>query len=111
MRYDTKNLPVLVYFYGGGFVAGDASEPRYDGGSMAKKGMVVVTVNYRLNVFGFFAHPELSAETSYKGSGNYGLMDQAFALKWVQDNIAALGGDPKRVTIAGESAGSSSVLP
>jgi para-nitrobenzyl esterase len=110
MRYNTKGLPVLVYFYGGGFVAGDASEPRYDGTSMAKKGIVVVTVNYRLNIFGFYAHPELSAETSYKGSGNYGLMDQAFALKWVQDNIAAFGGDPKRVTIAGESAGSASVF-
>jgi para-nitrobenzyl esterase len=110
MRYDKKNLPVLVYFYGGGFVAGDASEPRYDGESMAKKGIVVVTVNYRLNIFGFFAHPELSAETTYKGSGNYGLMDQAFALKWVQDNIASFGGDPKRVTIAGESAGSASVF-
>jgi para-nitrobenzyl esterase len=110
MRYIKKDLPVLVYFYGGGFVAGDASEPRYDGASMAKKGIVVVTVNYRLNIFGFFAHPELSAETSYKGSGNYGLMDQAFALKWVQENIAAFGGDPKRVTIAGESAGSASVF-
>lgn len=110
MQYNKKGLPVLVYFYGGGFVAGDASEPRYDGASMAKKGIVVVTVNYRLNIFGFFAHPELSAETAYKGSGNYGLMDQAFALKWVQENIAAFGGDPKRVTIAGESAGSASVF-
>lgn len=104
-----KNLPVLVYFYGGGFVAGDGSEPRYDGEAMAKEGIVVVTVNYRLNIFGFFAHPELSNETSYKGSGNYGLMDQALALKWVNENIKAFGGDPKRVTIAGESAGSISV--
>jgi para-nitrobenzyl esterase len=95
-KHDTKNLPVLVYFYGGGFVAGDASEPRYDGASMAKKGIVVVTVNYRLNIFGFFAHPELSAESPYKGSGNYGLLDQNAALKWVQKNIAAFGGDPKR---------------
>lgn len=108
-KHDTKNLPVLVYFYGGGFVAGDASEPRYDGTSMAKKGIVVVTVNYRLNIFGFFAHPELSKEASYKGSGNYGLLDQNAALKWVQKNIAAFGGDPKKVTIAGESAGSISV--
>ncbi|UTA66372.1 carboxylesterase/lipase family protein [Emticicia sp. 21SJ11W-3] len=106
---NTKNLPVLVYFYGGGFVAGDASEPRYDGEAMAKKGIVVVTVNYRLNIFGFFAHPELSAEAPYKASGNYGLLDQAAALKWVQKNIAAFGGDPKKVTIAGESAGSISV--
>jgi para-nitrobenzyl esterase len=104
-----KGLPVLVYFYGGGFVAGDGSEPRYDGASMAKKGMVVLTVNYRLNIFGFFAHPALSAESPYKASGNYGLLDQNAALKWVQKNIAAFGGDPKKVTIAGESAGSISV--
>nr|WKN40351.1 carboxylesterase family protein [Tunicatimonas sp. TK19036] len=104
-----EKLPVLVYFYGGGFVAGDGSEPRYDGASMAQKGMVAVTVNYRLNIFGFFAHPELSAETSYKGSGNYGLLDQHAALTWVKNNIAAFGGDPNKVTIAGESAGSISV--
>lgn len=108
-KRDQKNLPVLVYFYGGGFVAGDGSEPRYDGEAMAKKGIVVVTVNYRLNIFGFFAHPELSAEAPYKASGNYGLLDQAAGLKWVQKNIAAFGGDPKKVTIAGESAGSISV--
>lgn len=108
-KYDTKGLPVLVYFYGGGFVAGDGSEPRYDGASMAKKGIVVVTVNYRLNIFGFFAHPELSKEASYKASGNYGLLDQNAALKWVQKNIATFGGDPSKVTIAGESAGSISV--
>lgn len=102
----TKGLPVLVYFYGGGFVAGDGAEPRYDGASMAKKGMVALTVNYRLNIFGFFAHPELSAEAPYKASGNYGLLDQNAALKWVQRNIAAFGGDPQKVTIAGESAGS-----
>lgn len=102
-------LPVLVYFYGGGFVAGDGSEYRYDGESMARQGIVALTVNYRLGVFGFFAHPELSKESSYKGSGNYGLMDQCAALQWVQKNIAAFGGDPARVTIAGESAGSISV--
>jgi len=104
-----KDLPVLVYFFGGGFVAGDASEYRYDGESMAKKGIVAVTVNYRLNIFGFLAHPDLSAEASYKASGNYGLLDQQAALAWVQKNIAAFGGDPKKVTIAGESAGSISV--
>ncbi|HWW70912.1 MAG TPA: carboxylesterase family protein, partial [Duganella sp.] len=102
-------LPVLVYFYGGGFAAGDGSEPRYDGASMAAKGIVTLTVNYRLNVFGFLAHPELSAESPNKASGNYGLMDQAAALNWVRKNIAAFGGDPSRVTIAGESAGSWSV--
>jgi para-nitrobenzyl esterase len=105
----TENLPVLVYFYGGGFIAGDGSELRYDGESMARKGIVVVTVNYRLGIFGFLAHPELSKEASYKGSGNYGLLDQAAALRWVQQNIAAFGGNPAKVTIAGESAGSISV--
>ncbi len=99
-------LPVLVYFYGGGFLAGDGSEPRYDGAQMARRGIVAVTVNYRLNVFGFLAHPELSAESPHRGSGNYGFLDQHAALLWVRDNIAAFGGDPDRVTIAGESAGS-----
>ena len=108
-KRNTKALPVLVYFYGGGNVAGDASEPRYDGESMAKKGIVVITCNYRLNIFGFFSHPGLSKESPYKASGNYGLLDQVAALKWVQKNIAAFGGDPKKVTIAGESAGSISV--
>jgi para-nitrobenzyl esterase len=108
-KRNTKDLPVLVYFYGGGNVAGDASEPRYDGESMAKKGIVVITCNYRLNIFGFFSHPELSKESPYKASGNYGLLDQVAALKWVQKNISAFGGDPKKVTIAGESAGSISV--
>jgi len=101
--------PVLVYFYGGGLVAGDASEPRYDGAAMARQGIVAVTVNYRLGVFGFLAHPELSAASPHKASGNYGFMDQAAALQWVRQNIAAFGGDPRRVTIAGESAGSFSV--
>lgn len=108
-KRNTNGLPVLVYFYGGGFVAGDGSEPRYDGANMAKKGIVVVTVNYRLNIFGFFSHPELSKESPYNGSGNYGLLDQQAGLKWVQKNIAAFGGDPAKVTIAGESAGSISV--
>lgn len=102
-------LPVLVYFYGGGFQAGDSSEKRYDGASMARQGIVSVTVNYRLNVFGFLAHPELTAASPRHASGNYGLMDQAAALHWVQRNIAAFGGDPAQVTIAGESAGSFSV--
>ena len=108
-KRSSKNLPVLVYFYGGGNVAGDASEPRYDGEAMAKKGIVAVTCNYRLNLFGNFAHPELSAESPHKSSGNYGYYDQLAALQWVRDNIAAFGGDPNHVTIAGESAGSVAV--
>jgi len=102
-------LPVLVYFYGGGFIAGDGSEPRYDGTQMARKGIVAITVNYRLNIFGFFSHPELTAESTPHCSGNYGYLDQHAALVWVRDNIAAFGGDSDRLTIAGESAGSMSV--
>ena len=105
----TEKLPVLVYFYGGGFVAGDGSEGRYDGESMARKGIVALTVNYRLGVFGFMAHPEMTKESPHHASSNYGYLDQTAALRWVQQNIAAFGGDPKRVTIAGESAGSVSV--
>lgn len=101
--------PVLVYFYGGGFVAGDGSEARYDGESMARRGIITITVNYRLGVFGFMAHPELSKESAHHASGNYGLLDQCAALRWVKQNIAAFGGDPEKVTIAGESAGSISV--
>lgn len=108
-KSDQERLPVLVYFYGGGNMAGDGSEPRYDGESMACKGIVTVTVNYRLTVFGFLAHPELTQESPHHASGNYGYLDQAAALRWVQQNIAAFGGDPDRVTIAGESAGSISV--
>jgi para-nitrobenzyl esterase len=104
-----SHLPVLVYFYGGGFVCGDGSEYRYDGESMAKRGVVAITVNYRLGVFGFLSHPDLTKESVHHASGNYGLLDQHAALEWVQQNIAAFGGDPGRVTIAGESAGSISV--
>jgi para-nitrobenzyl esterase len=104
-----ERLPVLVYVFGGGFQNGDGSEPRYDGESMARKGIVAVTVNYRLNIFGFFSHPELTAESPHHASGNYGLLDQVAALEWVRRNIAAFGGDPARVTVAGESAGSISV--
>ena len=104
-----EKLPVLVYFYGGGYMAGDGSEPRYDGEAMARQGIVTITVNYRLGVFGFMAHPELTKESPNRASGNYGLLDQQAALAWVQKNIAAFGGDPRRVTIAGESAGSTSV--
>lgn len=108
-RTGRERLPVLVYFYGGGFVAGDGSEPRYDGEMMARKGIVAVTVNYRLTVFGFLAHPELTAESPHHASGNYGLMDQAAALRWLKENLAAFGGDPDRIINAGESAGSASV--
>lgn len=108
-KTDRERLPVLVYFYGGGYVAGDGSEPRYDGESMARRGIVAVTVNYRLGVFGFLSHPELTRESPNRASGNYGLLDQHAALLWVRRNIGAFGGDPKRITIAGESAGSLSV--
>ena len=104
-----EKLPVLVYIFGGGFQNGDGSEPRYDGERMARLGLVAVSVNYRTNVFGFLVHPELTKESPHHASGNYGLLDQVAALRWVQKNIAAFGGDPKRVTIAGESAGSISV--
>jgi para-nitrobenzyl esterase len=104
-----ERLPVLVYFYGGGFTAGDGSEPRYDGAALARRGLVTLTVNYRLGVFGFLAHPELTKESPRRASGNYGLLDQQAALQWVRDNIAAFGGDPQKVTIAGESAGSIAV--
>ncbi len=103
------NLPVLVYIFGGGFQNGDGSEYRYDGESMARKGIVVVTVNYRLGIFGFFSHPDLTKESAHHASGNYGMLDQVAALQWVQKNIAAFGGDPKHVTVGGESAGSISV--
>jgi len=93
----------------GGFIAGDGSEYRYDGESMARKGIVTVTVNYRLGIFGFFNHPELTKESAHKASGNYGLLDQSAALRWVKENIEQFGGDPSRITIAGESAGSYSV--
>ena len=104
-----EKLPVLIYFNGGGLMAGSGSEPRYAGMSMARRGMICVTANYREGIFGFFAHPELSKETAYKGSGNYGFLDQQAAIRWVHENISLFGGDPERITIAGESAGSMSV--
>ncbi len=104
-----EKLPVLVYFYGGGYMAGDGSEPRYDGESLARRGIVTVTVNYRLGIFGFLSYPELTKESPHRASGNYGLLDQSAALQWIQENITAFGGDPKKITIAGESAGSFSV--
>jgi para-nitrobenzyl esterase len=102
-------LPVMVWIYGGGFRAGATSEPRQDGEHLAQKGVVVVSMNYRLGIFGFFSHPQLTAESPHHASGNYGLLDQAAALKWVHDNIVAFGGDPNNITIFGESAGSFAV--
>jgi para-nitrobenzyl esterase len=102
-------LPVIVWFYGGGFVAGGNSETRYDGENLAKKGVIIVSPNYRLGVFGFLSHPELTKESERHASGNYGLLDQVAALHWVLRNISAFGGDPHNITIAGESAGSLSV--
>ena len=102
-------LPVYLWFYGGGFAAGSADEPRYDAESFARRGIVAVNVNYRLGVFGFMAHPELTRESGRQASGNYGLLDQVAALEWVRRNIAAFGGDPNKITIGGESAGSLAV--
>jgi para-nitrobenzyl esterase len=104
-----ERLPVMVWIFGGGYQAGATSEPRQDGKDLARKGVVVVSMNYRLGIFGFFSHPGLSQESGHGSSGNYGIMDQTAALRWVQRNIAAFGGDPSNVTIFGESAGSYSV--
>jgi para-nitrobenzyl esterase len=102
-------LPVMVWIFGGGFLAGGTSEQRQDGAHLAKRGVVVVSMNYRLGLFGFFVHPELIQESPHHAAGNYGLLDQLAAIQWVHDNIAAFGGDPANVTIFGESAGSFSV--
>jgi para-nitrobenzyl esterase len=105
----TEPRPVLVWIHGGSLTRGAGSLPFYDGAALAGKGAVVVTINYRLGAFGFLALPGLTAESEHRASGNYGLLDQVAALRWVQRNIRALGGDPGRVTIVGESAGSRSV--
>jgi para-nitrobenzyl esterase len=105
----TDKLPVMVWIYGGGFNAGSSSEPRQDGGNLSKQGVMVVSMNYRLGIFGFFSHPQLAKESGHGSAGNYGLLDQLAALRWVRDNIALFGGDPNNVTIFGQSAGSSSV--
>jgi para-nitrobenzyl esterase len=104
-----EKLPVIVWIYGGGFTSGGSACPIYDGTATARKGVIFVSANYRVGLFGFFAHPDLTAESPRKASGNYGLMDQVAALQWVQRNIAAFGGDPGNVTIAGQSAGSMAV--
>jgi para-nitrobenzyl esterase len=107
--WPSQRLPVMVWIYGGGFDGGGSSEPRHDGEALARKGVLVVTFNYRVGVFGFLAHPELSKESGHGTSGNFAFLDQIAALKWVKANIAAFGGDPDNVTIFGESAGASSV--
>jgi para-nitrobenzyl esterase len=98
-------LPVMIWIHGGSNLNGAGSQPEYDGSNLAGKGVIIVTVNYRLDIFGFLAHPELTKESGTNSSGNYGLLDQIAALKWVQRNIRAFGGDPSQVTIFGESAG------
>ncbi|SFC85069.1 carboxylesterase/lipase family protein [Spirosoma endophyticum] len=105
----TEKRPVLVYIYGGGFRSGGSACPIYDGEAMAKKGVVFVSINYRVGVFGFLAHPELTQESGYNASGNYALLDMIAALKWVKNNVEAMGGDPANVTIAGQSAGAFAV--
>jgi len=104
-----EKRPVLLYIHGGGFTIGEGTKPGYDGEGLCRKGAVVVTINYRLNIFGFFAHPELSRESGRNVSGNYGLLDMIAAIKWTRRNIAGFGGDPDRITIFGESAGSIAV--
>src|SRR6202012_4234450 len=101
--------PVVVFISGGGYTPGGQSLSLYWVDRLAKRGVVVVTIAYRLGVLGFLAHPELTAESAHRSSGNYGLMDQAAALAWVKRNVAAFGGDPGRVTIFGQSAGAMSV--
>jgi len=108
-RTPAERRPVFLYIYGGANTEGSAAVLVYDGEGLASKGLVVVTFNYRVGVLGWLAHPELSRETSYHASGNYGLLDQIAALRWVHENIAAFGGDPNRVTIAGQSAGAQGV--
>ena len=105
----SERLPVLVWIYGGGGVSGSTAEPIYDGNAITKKGVVVVSMNYRVNVFGWFAHPELTRESPHHSSGNYGSLDQLAGIQWVKNNIGQFGGDPSKITIWGESGGSRSV--
>lgn len=108
-RTSADKLPVFVYIHGGAYFSGSGEVLLYDGEGLAAKGVIVVTINYRLGIFGFLAHPELTAESPHQSSGNYALLDMIAALHWVQDNIAAFGGDPARVTIGGQSAGAGAV--
>ena len=104
-----ERRPVMVLIHPGGYNTGSGSAPGYDGVALAKKGVVLVIINYRLGVFGFFSHPDLTRESEHHASGNYGLMDQVAALEWIQRNISGFGGDPRRVTVFGDSAGSGSI--
>ena len=106
----TEKRPVLVWFFGGGFTGGSGSSPSYDGEGLARKGLIVVTMNFRLGIIGYLASPELSKESTHNVSGNYGMLDTIACLQWVQKNIAAFGGDPGRVTIAGQSSGAEAVF-
>jgi para-nitrobenzyl esterase len=108
-RNANARLPVMVWIYGGAFNEGSSSVAVYDGAELARKGVIVVTVNYRVGPLGFLTHPELTKESEHHSSGNYGLLDQIAALRWVRNNIAAFGGDPNQVTIFGQSAGAISV--
>jgi para-nitrobenzyl esterase len=109
-KQGARNEPVLVWIHGGALTSGASSERMYDGAKLAARGVVLVSINYRLGILGYLAHPQLSGESPQRISGNYGLLDQIEALRWVQRNIAAFGGDPTNVTIAGESAGGLSVM-
>jgi para-nitrobenzyl esterase len=105
----TEKRPVMIWWFGGAFTEGGGSVPLYDGTALAKKGVVVVTMNYRLGPYGFFVHPALTAESPHKASGNYGLMDMLASARWVKRNIAAFGGDPDNVTVFGQSAGAMAI--
>ncbi|HWA85919.1 MAG TPA: carboxylesterase family protein, partial [Opitutus sp.] len=109
-RNSGERHAVFVWIHGGAYFSGSGEVLLYDGEGLAQKGVVVVTINYRLGVFGFLAHPGLTAESPHHASGNYGLMDQIAALRWVRENIAAFGGDPHRITVGGQSAGADAVL-
>jgi para-nitrobenzyl esterase len=104
-----KKLPVAMWIHGGAFTGGWGTEPEMDGEAWAERGVILVTINYRLGIFGFLAHPELSAESAHKVSGNYGILDQMAAIKWIKNNIAQFGGDPDNIMIFGQSAGAMSV--
>jgi para-nitrobenzyl esterase len=109
-KHSEEKLPVLIWFFGGAFQVGHASEMEFDGERMARRGIIVVNVNYRVNIFGLLAHPALTAENPDGPNSNFGLLDQREAMLWVQKNIAAFGGDPDNVTIGGQSAGAGCVL-